>query len=295
MTFFEDLLCYLFYVGGGELYGEVLILMNTLFNYVILSFTNSICYLQQSKRRLLISAFLAGIWIVIFGHHFLMMVIAFILMITVAFGWQIRNWWKGALMCFVAALFAGGLFTAFEPLWINTSVFTLLIISGIIATAGLLLLKNRLLVAREDNLQQRLVQLCDLQLGEITVSLKCFIDTGNKTVEPLSGKPVHFVRYKAIEHSLPDNLKMALFQWDASDPYDLKMFPEYFQKKVAVIPITTVQEKKTYSLAFRYDKWLIKDEENRPISPGFFIISIQNTPFPQEADAILHFTALYHI
>lgn len=278
------------------MYGEVLILMNALFNYVILSFTNSICFLQQKKVRLLISAFLAGIWIVLFGHHFLMMVIAFVLMITVAFGWQIRKWWKGALMCFVAALFAGGLFTAFESLWINTSVFTLFVISGILATAGLLLLENRLLVARGDTLQQRLIQSCDLQLGEMTVSLKCFIDTGNTTVEPLSGKPVHFVRYKAIEDSLPNNLKVALFQWDVSEPYDLKMFPEHIRKKVAVIPITTVQEKKTYSLAFRYDQWFLKEKEKVcPTSPGFFIISIQNTPFPQDADAILHFTALYHI
>lgn len=277
------------------MYGEVLILMNAIFNYVILSFANSICFLQQSKGRLLISAFLAGICIVIFGHHFLILIIVFILMITVAFGWQIRNWWKGALMCFVAALFAGGLFTVFEPLWINTSVFTLLLVSGIVATAGLFLLKNRLLVARGDTLQQSLMQLCELQLGEITVTLKCFIDTGNTTVEPLSGKPVHFVCYKAIEHSLPENFKMALFQWNVNEPYDLEMFPEYFRKKVAVIPITTVQEKKTYSLAFRYDKWLLKEEEARPISPGFLIITIQNTPFPQEADAILHFTALYHI
>ncbi|HWI49739.1 MAG TPA: sigma-E processing peptidase SpoIIGA [Rummeliibacillus sp.] len=277
------------------MYGEVLILINALFNYVILSFTNSICYMQQKRMRLIISAFLAGTWIVIFGHHFLMMVIAFILMITTAFGLQIRKWWKGALMCFVAALFAGGLFTAFEPLWINASVFTLFIISGVVATAGLLLLKNRLQVARGDTLQQSLVQLCELRLGDISISLKCFIDTGNTTVEPLSGKPVHFVRYKAIEHSLPENLKMALFQWDVNEPYDLDMFPEEYRKKVAVIPITTVQEKKTYSLALRYDKWLIMDEDTRPISPGFIIITIQNTPFPQEADAILHFTALYHI
>jgi len=273
-------------VGGGELYGEVLILINALFNYVILSFTNSICYMQQKRMRLIISAFLAGTWIVIFGHHFLMMVIAFILMITTAFGLQIRKWWKGALMCFVAALFAGGLFTAFEPLWINASVFTLFIISGVVATAGLLLLKNRLQVARGDTLQQSLVQLCELRLGDISISLKCFIDRGNT---------VHFVRYKAIEHSLPENLKMALFQWDVNEPYDLDMFPEEYRKKVAVIPIATVQEKKTYSLALRYDKWLIMDEDTRPISPGFIIITIQNTPFPQEADAILHFTALYHI
>ncbi|MGG0656012.1 sigma-E processing peptidase SpoIIGA [Rummeliibacillus pycnus] len=277
------------------MYGEVLILINALFNYVILSFTNSICYMQQKRIRLIVSAFVAGIWIVIFGHQFLMMVIAFILMISIAFGIQIRRWWKAALMCFVAALFAGGLFTAFEPLWMHTSVFTLIIISGVVATAGLFLLKSRMLVARGDTLQQRLVQLCELQIGEISISLKCFIDTGNTTVEPLSGKSVHFVRYKAIEHSLPENLKMALFQWDVNEPYDLDMFPEEYLKRVAVIPITTVQEKKTYSLALRYDKWLIMDEETRPISPGFFIITIQNTPFPQEADAILHFTALYHI
>lgn len=277
------------------MYGEVLILMNAIFNYIILSFANSICFLQQSKRRLFISAFLAGACIVIFGHHFLMMVITFILMITMAFGWQFRKWWKGALMCFVAALFAGGLLTAFEPLWINTSVFTLLLISGITAMAGLLLLKNRILVAKGDTLQQSLMQLCELQLGEMTVSLKCFVDTGNTTVEPLTGKPVHFVRYKAIEHFLPGHFKTALFKWDVNEPYDLKMFQEPFQKKVTVIPITTVQEKKTYSLAFRYDKWIINDEEVRPISPGFFIITIQDTPFPQDADAILHFTALYHI
>ncbi|MGX9133580.1 sigma-E processing peptidase SpoIIGA [Rummeliibacillus sp. JY-2-4R] len=277
------------------MYGEVLILINALFNYVILSFTNSICYMQQKRVRLLISAIIAGIWIVVFGHHFLMMVIAFVLMITTAFGFQIRKLWKGALMCFVGALFAGGLLTAVEPLWMNRSIFTLMIVWGLVATAGLYLLKSRILVVRGDKLQQNLVQMCKLQLDEMIVSLKCFVDTGNTTVEPLSGKPVHFVRYKAIEHSLPEKLKMALFQWDVNEPYDLEMFSDKDRKRVAVIPITTVQEKKTYSLALRYDKWLIQDEETRPISPGFLIISIQNTPFPQDADAILHFTALYHI
>lgn len=282
-------------MGGGELYGEVLILINALFNYVILSFTNSICYMQQKRMRLVIAAILAGIWIVIFGHHFLMMVLSFVLMITIAFGFQIRKWWKAALMCFAAALFAGGLFTAFDPLWKNTSVFILIIISAVVATTGLFFLKNRILVVKGDTLQQSLLQVCELKLGEMIVSLKCFIDTGNTTVEPLTGKPVHFVRYRAIEHFLPKNLKMALFQWDVKEPYELNMFPEEYKKKVSVIPITTIQEKKTYSLALRYDHLLIVDEQTRPISPGFFIITIQNTPLPQEADAILHFTALYHI
>lgn len=282
-------------MGGGELYGEVLIFINALFNYVILSFTNSICYMQQKRMRLVIAAILAGFWIVIFGHHFLMMVLSFALMITIAFGFQIRKLWKAALMCFAAALFAGGLFTAFDPLWKNTSVFTLVIISAVVASTGLFFLKNRILVVKGDTLQQNLLQVCELKFGEMIVSLKCFIDTGNTTVEPLTGKPVHFVRYRAIEHFLPENLKEALFQWDVKEPYEFNMFPEEYKKKVAVIPITTVQEKKTYSLAFRYDHWLILDKQARPISPGFFIITIQNTPLPQEADAILHFTTLYHI
>ncbi|AMW98345.1 MULTISPECIES: sigma-E processing peptidase SpoIIGA [Rummeliibacillus] len=277
------------------MYGEVLILINAIFNYVILSFTNSICYMGKKKIRLMGSALFAGAWIVIFGHQFLMMVVAFLLMMILAFGFHIRQLWKTALMCFIAALFAGGLFTALEPLLIGRSVIILMLIAGVVASFSLFILKSRLFAFTGDRLQQQLVQWCKVQLGEIDVSLKCFIDTGNTTVEPLSGRPVHFVRYQAIEQSMPEHLKIALHNWDVNDPYNLDMFPNEYKKKVAVIPITTVQEKKTYSLALKYDQWQIIKGKHHSIAPGFLIITLQNTHFPQETDAILHFTALSRV
>ncbi|MBK3494473.1 sigma-E processing peptidase SpoIIGA [Viridibacillus sp. YIM B01967] len=274
------------------MYGEVILALNTIFNYIILSFTNNIGTLQVSRKRLLISALIGACIVVFIGQSILPMVLAFVVMTISAFGFRFMKWFRSAVVCIVAALFAGGLLTALEPLFSYMPTVYFASTSSVIAVAGLVLLQNRWTVSKQQSLERGLVLETTMTFQGNSWQLSGFIDTGNSCIEPLTGRAVHFIAWHAMEARIDDALKNALLSWQASNPYKLTMFPKELQSKLTVIRFATVQEKTVYGIAFRYDQWEVHGADGFFIAPGFFVLTMEANHFPQQVDVILHVSTL---
>lgn len=66
----------------------------------------------------------------------------------------------------------------------------------------------------QTKIQSSFVVDCELLLFQQSFSLRGFIDTGNECIEPMSGKPVHFLSYNAVAKTLPEDFHKALLEWD---------------------------------------------------------------------------------
>ncbi|MFE6167222.1 sigma-E processing peptidase SpoIIGA [Viridibacillus arvi] len=274
------------------MYGEVILALNTIFNYIVLSFSSKIGALQVSRKRLLLSALIGACVVVFIGQSVIPMIFAFVVMTISAFGFHFMKWLKSAVICIVASLFAGGLLTAFEPLFFKMPTVYFASTSSIIAVAGLVLLQNRWTVSKQQSLERGLVFDTTMTFQGQSWQLRGFIDTGNSCIEPLTGRAVHFIAWSALEDRMDDVLKTALQSWQSSNPYKLSMFPKELQSKLTVIRFSTVQEKAVYGIAFRFDQWEVHGEDGFYIAPGFFVLTRESDHFPQQVDVILNVSTL---
>ena len=144
----------------------------------------------------------------------------------------------------------------------------------------------------QSKIQHSFVVNCELELFKKTYSLKGFIDTGNECIEPLSGKPVHFLSYKAVSEELPTDFQQALNEWDNQNPYELKMFPSYVYPKIRVLSLSTVQQERYTVLGFRFDKLVINAEVPKEIYEQYVVFTKHDARYPQDAQMILHVLAL---
>ena len=96
------------------MYGELIVGVNMLFNYAILSFANKVGNVQAARGRLLFASFAGALPVVIFPSSASVVVFSFICMTVCAFGKAFEPWKKSAAMVLIGAVFAGGLLTAFQ-------------------------------------------------------------------------------------------------------------------------------------------------------------------------------------
>lgn len=272
------------------MYAEVMIAINTLFNFSILSFTNKICTYRIPFKRLLISALLGGLIVTLFGDSIIVILIAFVLMTASAFGWRIMEWKRGASITAIAALFAGGLLTAFQPYVLTSSYYFFLMIACLVCFAGLHFLRSKWIDGKLKVLNVQLTHESEAEFFGVKLPLLAFIDTGNTCTEPLSGKPVHFVAFESVRHAMEEELITSLMNWDSSQPSRLSDFPDRYRSSIRLIRLSTIQKKETWAIAFRYETWRLG--EGSYLDPGYFVLTKQNAKFPHSADAILHVTAM---
>lgn len=123
------------------------------------------------------------------------------------------------------------------------------------------------------------------------IPLSAFVDTGNQAIEPLSGKPVHFVSYTALRPHLPSAFRESLMKWQETDPYNVSMFSEDYQRYIRFIHVNTVQQQ-TVVLGFRFDEWHIKGEPSQVKMNEYIVLTKKAKNFPHSTAAILHFSAL---
>ena len=91
------------------MYGELIIGLNMVFNYTILSFANKMQNVKIGLARLCFASFVGAIPVVFLPVSFWTILLAFISMTVVAFGKTFGPWKKSASMVLIGALFAGGL------------------------------------------------------------------------------------------------------------------------------------------------------------------------------------------
>ncbi|WP_249660142.1 sigma-E processing peptidase SpoIIGA [Lysinibacillus fusiformis] len=273
------------------MYGEWLVLINTLFNLAILTFTARVTGVLVKNSRLLMSSFCSSLVAVIGGQMLWTTVLSFILLIGIAFRFKNRSFQKQGPIVLTATIVIGGLLTALQPFLKNLSATHFIMICFVLAVLNLVAFYKQWGFVKLERLSGQFVFETTLKIFGSLIPLSAFVDTGNQAIEPLSGKPVHFVSYTAISPHLPADFRKSLVEWQETDPYNVSMFSEDYQRYIRFIHINTVQQQ-TVVLGFRFDEWLINGEPSQVKSNEYIVLTKKAKNFPHSTAAILHFSAL---
>lgn len=268
--------------------GEWLVLINTLFNYLLVLFISKITNVYVTKRRALFAAFISGAISAIFTQSFMVAVISALLLAGIAFSFQYRILLKQTAVLVVATIFLGGLLTAVQPFLAGRSLLFYIVLCSLLAIFSSKGAEIKWRNFWQQKIQASYVVTCKLYLGDTKLELRGFIDTGNMCTEPISQQPVHFISYQMIKDKLPDAINEAITLWDAASPYNLSMFPREWLTSIRLIPLTTVQSKAIVP-AFRLTEWTINEQK---VTGHYVVLTKNDANFPQQADMMLHVLAL---
>ena len=271
------------------MYGELIIGLNMLFNYAILSFANKVGNIKASRRRLVIASFAGAVPVTFFPSSAVAVVVSFLGMTVCAFGKAFGPWKKSAGMVLIGAVFAGGLLTAFQYRIHTPNGKVSILIYAIIAYGSLYFMRKKWLDVRIARSVSELNAETTLCVWGEDILIKVFVDTGNSCTEPLSGAPVHFVSMKVLEGFIPEELKEALLSWDPLGPTKLTEFPEAYLKDIRLVKLATVQGN-SWAVAFKFEQWKI--EGGTALEQGYFVVTKEDRRYPDGAGAILHVSAM---
>ncbi|MCM3637950.1 sigma-E processing peptidase SpoIIGA [Sporosarcina luteola] len=274
------------------MYGELIIGINMVFNYVILSFANRMVKAQATRLRLLLASLAGAFPVVLFPDSWIAIFVAFGVMIVCAFGISITSLGNPAVIVLVGALFAGGALTVFMDKFMFSDSKSTVFISALLAYVFLYLLKTKWLDVRMARQLSSYSVESVLSIWNETISIPSFIDTGNRCTEPLSGEPVHFVSFKSVERFMPEELKGPLLTWKTEDMPQLSIFPKKFQKSLRLIRLQTVQGA-SWAVGFKFDRWVVG--EGSELQVGYIVFTKQDNRYPEGAGAIMHASALESI
>lgn len=274
------------------MYGELIVGINMVFNYAILSFANRMVKAQATSLRLLLASFVGAFLVTIFPDSVIVVFIAFGVMIACAFGISLSAIGNLSVIVLIGALFAGGVLTVFTDQIVFLDSKSTVFLSALVAYVVLYILKTKWLdvrVARQ--LSSYSVQSV-LSIWNEKISIPCFIDTGNRCTDPLSGDPVHFVSFKVVERLIPEELKAPLLTCKTGEMPQLSVFPKHFQKSLRLIRLQTVSGA-SWTVGFKFDSWII--EEGSELPAGYIVFTKQDNRYPEGASAIMHASALESI
>ncbi len=271
------------------MYGEIMIVVNLMFNYAVLTFANAAGRTRISRKRLLLASLAGSLPAAVWPGSWAASCIALFAMVGAAFGFSRKRMAGGAGYVLMGALLAGGLLTAL-PVgeWGRGGQFRLVLCAGL-AFAVLQLVKGKWLSVRQLSRLSEFRCASRLELFGSHIHLDVFIDTGNSCTEPLSGEAVHFVSLKAVKSIIPDELLACLQKTDPSGIPNLKGFPEEFRSSLRLIRIQTV-DGAGWAVGIRFGVWEL--EGNRPLDPGCIVLTADDARYPHQASAILHVSAL---
>jgi stage II sporulation protein GA (sporulation sigma-E factor processing peptidase) len=271
------------------MYGEIIIGVNMLFNYAILSFANKVGNVQATRRRLLLASFVGALPVTIFPSSSIAVVLSFIGMTFCAYGKAFEPWRKSATMVLIGAVFAGGLLTAFHFRIQTVSTSFNVLAYAVVAYVALYFMNKKWLDVRTARSVSELKSSSVLRLWGKDIPLAVFVDSGNGCTEPLSGEPVHFVALKAVEAYLPTDLKESLLAWDSQNVTSLATFPDRHQKTLRLIRLITIQGR-SWAVGLKFERWTIGT--GNPLQPGYIVLTKNDRRYPDGAQAILHVSAM---
>ena len=276
------------------MYAEVLIAINTLVNYTLLSFSSKMGSINQAKWRLWLSAFAGSVSIVIFGGSFLSIVATFIFMTVLAFGLNRSNWTLAAANTLIGALFAGGLLTVIQPMLAKFDYYLVLAIAGTILLISLAGLRKNWFRVNLTAVNKSYVGQVTIKLFQQEFQLTSYSDTGNQAIEPLSGNPVHFISADKLRSYIPSELWDFLYSFEGTSTESLKDLPMPFRSQVRLIRLQTVQEKSTWAVGIKVDHIRLKTNKERTLAPCYIVLTKNSKHFPRQTDAILHASTLFN-
>jgi len=271
------------------MYGELIIGLNMLFNYAILSFANKVGNVGVNRRRLVFASFVGAVIVTFFPSSAVAIIASFLSMTVCAFGKAFEPWKKSAVMVLIAAVFAGGLLTAFQYRIHTPNGKVSILIYAVIAYSSLYLMRKKWLDVRITRSVSELNAVSTLHMWGKDIPVKVFVDTGNSCTEPLSGAPVHFVSMKVLEGFIPEDLKEPLLLWDPHKPAKLTTFPEAYLKDIRLVKLVTVQGN-SWAAALKFEQWKIKG--GTALEQGYLVLTKEDRRYPDGAGAILHVSAM---
>ncbi|MGM9951505.1 MAG: sigma-E processing peptidase SpoIIGA [Lysinibacillus sp.] len=263
--------------------GEWLLVVNTLYNYMLLTFTATITDVRITKVRLWTMAALSSLLGLLLYPSVLGVFISFLVLLP-TFPIQ-ATLYRQAIVLFIATFIVGGLLTAIQSYVSNK--YDMQVLWLLLAALVLIFLIRRYRL-RWQVRQNHFFTTCTIEFLDRQFSLAAFIDTGNTCIEPISALPVHFVSFQAMKAQLPPDFVQALMSWRQEAPYELQMFSKEIQKYLRVVPIQTVQGD-TLALAFR-TTWLSMDEQM--VQGHYVVFTAKDAKFPKQVEVILHVSML---
>lgn len=269
------------------MYGEIIVGVNMLFNYAILSFANKVGNVQAARGRLLFASFVGALPVTIFPSSAIAVVLSFIGMTLCAFGKAFEPWKKSATMVLIGAVFAGGLLTAFHFRIQTISSSLNVLIYAVVAYVALYFMNKKWLDVRTARHVSELKSPSVLHAWGKDIPIVVFVDSGNSCIEPLSSAAVHFVALKAVEKDIPDDLKESLLGWDGTP--SLAEFPDCYQKSLRLIRLMTIQGR-SWAVGLKFERWTIGTGNS--LQPGYIVLTKNDRRYPDGAEAILHVSAM---
>ncbi|WP_172369764.1 sigma-E processing peptidase SpoIIGA [Sporosarcina jiandibaonis] len=271
------------------MYGELIIGLNMLFNFVILSFANKVVSAGATRGRLIIASLLGAIPVTFFPSSVIAILISFICMTICAFGIGQEQWKNSAVMVLIGAVVAGGLLTVLQNQITTPSGSISILLYAVIAYISLYLMKKKWLDVRTVRRVSELIADSTLYIWNEKIQISVFVDSGNSCTEPLSGAPVHFVSFRLLEDVIPEELKKSLLSWDPQGPSTLTQFPEEFLRNIRLIKLMTVQGH-SWAVGIKFEKWTI--EGGNELEQGYIVLTKEDRRYPNGTGAILHVSAM---
>ncbi len=258
------------------IYADILFALNFFLDFFLIWASGRFLRLRASLIRQLLAAILgagyaAGLLIVeiSFFYSWPLAILASMLILRLAFAWQ--NWRAYlrlmAIFYLIAFAMAGAALAAasllgsrgisFEPVQtvqISALAFAILM-AAILARRGFEVVKRNW---QKDSF----ILALEIAVNGQTASLKALIDTGNDLREPISGKPVLVVEYKAVQALLPLSLRQLWQEHAASDPSQIlananQQVSLNWQKRLRLIPFASIGKNHGLLLGFQPDQILI--------------------------------------
>lgn len=263
--------------------GELLLVFNTCINILIII----VCCRLLDERviiwRTCITSFLSSCCTVFILSPIIATISAFIVL-QLAFTNNRRP--LKIFYVLISTALLGGMFSALQTYATTTpSYFTGAIVVVTVFAVIMLQIVERLYVQQ---LLKRYVVKCELHIAEEMLSCVGFIDTGNQSVEPLSGRAIHFAHIGLLTPHV--RLEDAFKRWDANVPDDVSMFPKALHKQLCPLYVTTV-EKRVLVLALR----CAVKVEAVTLEPQYVVFVEQPFQFRQQVQVILNAAVIKNI
>ncbi|MBB4824012.1 stage II sporulation protein GA (sporulation sigma-E factor processing peptidase) [Sporosarcina luteola] len=274
------------------MYGELIIALNMVFNFAVLSFANKTGNLQAARGRLWFASFSGALPVTMFSSSIFSIIVSFFIMTYCAFGRAFEVWRKAVGIVLIGALFSGGLLTVYSAQAFAVPMHFSVLLSALIAYISLSIFKGKWLDVRVAKQLDAFSCRSTLRIWNQDIRLHVFIDTGNSCTEPMTGAPVHFVSYQAVKRYIPKELIGPLEQWNPNELANLQSFPAEHQKGIRLIRLTTVQGF-SWAIGFKYEQWRM--EEGEVLQPGYLVLTREDNRYPEGAQAILHVSAMESI
>ncbi len=238
-------------------YVDELFLINGVITYILLYVTKRIIRARASQPRLILGSIISALYAVFMflPHHALFYTLAAKLLFSlslVAITYnikKIRNYLRAVAVFYMVSFAFGGAAFGLGSLagWTDTSYMPLKILATSSAAAYFCITMlssyyKRLAV------KEKCFTTADVALNGNSVSVRCFLDTGNTLYDPLSDSPVMVATYQSVAGLLPPEIRTCLSEGVVD------RLPSDIYRRIRLIPYSSVGQKEGLLIGFKPDR-----------------------------------------